>query len=636
MQRTVPSFRLVPLPPPPPLQFALFCDRGRPRASPTDRDVLQTSIARLLAAARVPHTWVGVFAAWLRDGVMPPPDAVDWLHRLAHARRWQQALPGLGSLGEAARPVQERGLHLLQYARALRQWPRHARNVIGVHRSPRGSFDTSALPPIPQLLRPHAAALVAVGMEAIGHVYEALALPVRSRQRGSVRTIEALRCFRLHFEFSRREIALELAQASGWTVTRHAEADVVQPIPTEAWCSHHAALLYSALRQHVGPAWREPELAEAARRWLATLVRDCVRRSGALEHVRAELRAAYPVDARVIADLRACSPMRIGISCWRYAWGWRHAEVLRRRVSAAPRLATVWALAMYCQLASLGDDYDRLKAVAQQHGVTESGWRLLCRHGRALCVPVTRLIWRQNREIHALFAYVRILQHAQCVEPLPVDLAVALLTAHWFTTQLPSDLPIGFLRGAVARRAQYLIEGRNTTRFIEDEFVPALGWLVRARPVLDAQQRRAPWRWFLRRYHAWNERERRAREGHRWAHGLDAMMLGDYDVVPLRDSAVLWSEGERMRTCISRYEAECAQGTYVIYSVRPRGTPHPLAHIGLRIDTDGMATLDQVRGFANRYVESSLEACAALVVARHTAERSELPEPSLAISAECS
>ena len=630
MQRPVPSFRLVSPPPPPPRQLALFCARGQPQLSLTESEALRTPITHLLAVAKVPDRWIGAFAAWLRDGMMPPPDAVDWLCRLAHARRWQQALSCLGSLGDAARPVRERALHLLQYARALRQWPRRARKGIAAHRSRRGGFDIAVLPPIPQTLRPHAAALVAVGMETVGHVYEALALPVRCQRQGSVRTIEVLRCFRLHFDFARHEIGLDFMQASGWTVQRGATADLVEPIPTDAWCSHHATLLHSALRQRLDDAWTTPAVAETAQHWLTALVRDCAQRSGVLTHVRAELRAAYPVDAQVIADLHACSLARTGISCWRYAWGWRHAAVLRRRVSDAPRLAPLWALAMHCQLARLDDDYDRLKAVAQQHGVTESGWRLLCHHSRRLCAPIARLSWRQNREVHGLFGYVRILQQAQCTQPLPFDLAVALLTGHWFTIELPRDLPIGFVRGAIARRAQYLIEGRTSTRFIEDEFVPALGWLMRAQPVLDAQQRRAPWSWFLRRYHAWDERERRVREGRRWTHGLDAMSLRGCDVVPLRDSVTLWSEGERMRTCISRYETECAQGSYVIYSVRPWGAPRAVAHVGVCIDAVGVATLDQVRGFANRAVEPVLAACADDVVARHNAGRAVSPGLPLA------
>ena len=619
MQRTVPSFRLVSPPPPPPRQLALFCARGQPQPSPIDSEALRTPITHLLATAKVPDRWIGAFAAWLRDGVMPPPDAVDWLRRLAHARRWQQALSCLGSLGDTARPVHERALHLLQYARAMRQWPRRARKGIAAHRSRRGGFDIAVLPPIPQTLRPHAAALVAVGMEAVGHVYEALALPVRCQRQGSVRTIEVLRCFRLHFDFMRRDIGLQLMQANGWTEQRGATADLVEPIPTDAWCAHHATLLHPVLRQHLGDAWREPALAEAALHWLVTLVRECAQRSGVLEHVRSELRATYPVDRQVIADLRACSLARTGISCWRYAWGWRHAAVLRQRVSDAPRLAPLWMLAMYCQLAHLDDDYDRLKAVAQQHGVTESGWRLLCHHSRQLCAPIERLSWRQNREIHGLFGYVRVLQQAQCTRPLPFDLAVALLTGHWFTMELPCDLPIGFVRGAIARRAQYLIEGRASTRFIEDEFVPVLGWLVRAQPVLDARQRHASWAWFLRRYRTWDEHERRARTGRRWTHGLDGLRWHGGDLVPLRDSATLWSEGERMRTCISCYETDCAQGSYVIYSVRPRRAPHPVAHIGVRIDADGVATLDQVRGFANCAVGPTVLACADEVVARHAA-----------------
>ena len=75
---------------------------------------------------------------------------------------------------------------------------------------------------------------------------------------------------------------------------------------------------------------------------------------------------------------------------------------------------------------------------------------------------------------------------------------------------------------------------------------------------------------------------------------------------PIRDSATLWHDGERMRTCLTTYANECANGRYLVYAVRTPGRPQPVAHIGIHLHEDGTGHLDQVRGFANRGVEPAL------------------------------
>ena len=140
---------------------------------------------------------------------------------------------------------------------------------------------------------------------------------------------------------------------------------------------------------------------------------------------------------------------------------------------------------------------------------------------------------------------------------------------------------------------------------------------ARARPLLDGNQQVAPWSWFIERYRQWSEHERLQREGQRWTHGIDGIRWRRFDIVPIRDSATLWKEGEQMRTCLSRYAAACAAGAYVIYSVRAGNRERPVAHIGLRIEEEGWATFDQVRGFANAEVER-----APVIQARHQPRRS--------------
>ncbi len=61
-----------------------------------------------------------------------------------------------------------------------------------------------------------------------------------------------------------------------------------------------------------------------------------------------------------------------------------------------------------------------------------------------------------------------------------------------------------------------------------------------------------------------------------------------------------------MRTCLNTYAEYCSKGTYLVYAVRAKGRSRPVAHIGLCLDGDVNAELDQVCGFANSNVEPAL------------------------------
>jgi hypothetical protein len=239
--------------------------------------------------------------------------------------------------------------------------------------------------------------------------------------------------------------------------------------------------------------------------------------------------------------------------------------------------------------------------------VTAAGWKLLCRYSTALYRPLVQ----GNRDLAGsyveLFRYVRLLQRAQWREPMPYVVMQAVFAHRWHVEELDAgELPLGLMRGVIDEIRRPLPLG-GLEEFIEHRFAPVLGWLARAKPKLDANQQRASWNWYWSQYQAWAEKERQRRAAQTWAQGIDGLRWRGFSVQPIRDSATLWQHGELMRTCLSTYAEHCRAGRYVVYAVCADGHARPLAHIGVAISDDGTGELDQVRGFANRMVEPTLE-----------------------------
>lgn len=609
--RSIPAFELThpTLPEPDPEQASLFCAAGAPIRDWLDARSLRTRIDALLGAARVPGSHLRGYANHLCDGNRIDPGLVIWLGSPGRVRRWRELVEGLDPDSDALVAARDRALVLLETAQVMRGWPRAALLALKRQRPSGRAFDLAMFPPLPDRLGEWRHALLPLAIQARALLYSAFAHPVCLRRGEDWCVVEVLESFRLHFDWQRRFITVSQRSPSGYVFHRYAQADLQYPLRTDDWSRCFANSLRQELRTALGWAWSHKDIEEPAFEWLASVVKQIAQRSRLLESVRRQISDAYPYDRKIVGDLHTCKiDLRIGrgLPSGEYIWAWRHAEILRKRVNEAAKLAPLWGLALRLKLIQVGDDFHALRRVVEQHGVTTSGWRLLCRWSRTLFRPMDR----PNADLQVawddMLNYVRLLQRAHAHGPMPYCVARALFARHWYTNELNvADLPLGLVRGAIDQ-VQRRMQLGGVDAFIEHELTPVLSWIARARPVFDNNQQRAPWRRFHARYLEWSEGQRQRRIRIDWNHGIDGLRWRRFHIVPLRDSAMLWQEGEAMRTCISTYADDCQARRYIVYSVRAGGRPRPVAHIGLHLAEDGTGRLDQVRGFANSAVEPAL------------------------------
>jgi hypothetical protein len=612
-----PAFELThpSLPDPDPEQGSLFSTSGSPMPAYLDALAARERARLLIRTIGIPAMHRPGVLAHLCDGTWVDPAALVWLGGSTHVDDWLakvKAWPvevdtGFGSSALAG--VRDRALELGRLARPTQAWPQKALHALRQQRSAGGAFDVAMLPPLPEGLREWRHALLPVAMQCRALLYASFAQPVQKERGPGFRSVEVLDSFRVHFDFHRRFVTLSVRSPSGYYFPRYGQADLLEPLRTDDWCVCFANRLRQELRVALGAAWRVEHIEEMAADWLTALVKRLADRSQLLDHVRATIRAAYPCHRQVICDWQACRIDRRpgqGMSSGAYVWAWRRAETLRKRVAEAPQLAALWGEAVRLRHIGINDDYHALRRHAAVHGVTAAGWKLLARHSIALYRPLIHRIRNAETAYLDLFRYVRLLQRAQWQQPMPLVVMRAVFALHWYVDELDvADLPLGLIRGAIEQIRQPMPLGALDD-FIEHQFIPVLGWLARAKPKLDANQQRASWAWFWARYQAWTEAERQRRETTRWAQGIDDLGWRGFAVVPIRDSATLWQEGERMRTCLTTYTNDCIAGRYLVYSIRTTGQPRPVAHIGLHINDDGTGRIDQVRGFANRPAEPAL------------------------------
>ncbi len=609
--RIVPAFELThpTLPEPDPEQASLFSPGGAPMRDWLAAQSVRDRVDALLSAMRVPGSHRRGYADHLCDGVWIDPGLVVWLGAPGRMRRWRGLVAAFDSDSDALVAARDRARGLLETARVMRSWPRAALLALKRQRPSGRAFDLAMFPPLPDRLGEWRHALLPLAMQARALLYSAFANPTQARRGADWCVVEVLGSFRLHFDMQRRFIDVSQRSHTGYVFKRYAQADLLYPLRTDDWCTCFANRLRQELRTALGWAWSHKDIEEPAFEWLVALVKRIAERSRLLDHVRERIGEAYPYDRQIVRDLHACTidlTRGRGLPTGQYIWAWRHAEILRRRVEEAPKLAPLWGTALRLKLIRIEDDFHELRRLVAQSGVTTAGWKLLCRWSRALFRPVDRPNATLQVAWDDLLAYVRLLQRAQWTAPMPHWVVRALFARHWYNDELDvSELPLGLVRGAIGQVQRGMPLG-ELDAFIEHQFTPVLGWIARAKPVFDRNQQRAPWRWFHARYLEWAEAERQRREKFDWTHGIDGLRWRRFDVVPLRDSAALWQEGEAMRTCLSTYANDCRNQIYIAYSVRAGGRPRPVAHIGLHLDADGTARLDQVKGFANSAVEPAL------------------------------
>jgi hypothetical protein len=247
-----------------------------------------------------------------------------------------------------------------------------------------------------------------------------------------------------------------------------------------------------------------------------------------------------------------------------------------------------------------------LKSAFRDAGLSEAAWRYVVRHGSRL-FKIPWAITKGQKRLEVAIRYMEALDIAGLPPPPPPTVVKAFL--HGYNPHRQDDAILGehfqHLIDPVALRAG-LIEAdlrrqEGNVEGFDEEFLGVCWWSEGLNNLLDANQAKAGWQWFVRR---WQEAEAEQAlledtEQLHWVNRLQEFRLGRMRIVPIESSEELIRESLSMRNCLQSYVENCAGGNFEVYSVRFAATGKRKGCVGIRFDSDGIPTIADVKGFAN-------------------------------------
>jgi len=317
-----------------------------------------------------------------------------------------------------------------------------------------------------------------------------------------------------------------------------------------------------------------------------------------------------PRDIYGIAMASRCNPVGPLLDSRTLNHVWRNERAFRQVARENPQLLPLLlAFVMRIpdgKLVSADDPVHVLKAALRGEGLSEAAWRYVVRHGARLF----RVPWEVGARAQSRFAiavrYLTALENAGFPPPPPPSVASAFL--HGFNEHRidgaligvrfecrfdPAILRAGLLE-ADRRRAEGNIEG------FAEEFLGVCWWAERHANLVDGNQAKAGWKWFVRQWQKAESVDALLHEdvGLHWRTRLDEFEMDACRVVPISSSAALIRESQAMRNCLQNYIGNCANGEFEIYSIRDAATGKRRGCVGFRFD-GGMPECFDAKGFAN-------------------------------------
>lgn len=299
-----------------------------------------------------------------------------------------------------------------------------------------------------------------------------------------------------------------------------------------------------------------------------------------LRRLRARIRGALQLDRRVLAMLRlrgaAQRGVRWSVCSYNNERGWLEATLKVQR--EAPALLPVFF--------GLRDepDFDRrlepvkaLRRLTRTLGVTPQQWRALVGSGRK-GLRLQRALSREfqgaseHRNACEFLALLALLRPTR-LPPLEFWRQLLSMTGtRWnipdagYATELAK-------RQVVLRHLVRVLEARaragEAPPPAEDQHA-VFTWIADVcRTRLHPSERQGGWAWLLRQGREHRELLRRKEVGTReWRPLLPGFEHGRYRVVPVTSSEGVWAEAIAMRHCADQYEAGCAEGKVLMFSVQ--------------------------------------------------------------------
>lgn len=562
-----------------------------------------------------------------RDPLMLVPECVwDWyLHALAvPGARPRAVLPDeLERLEGYLENVASYAIYLRENARHDRLAARVALQAKPLHESHLGKH----FEPVPPRLREHLSRRAAWRMlrDARADLFMRLAGPICGRcVRDGCVVVEFAGVARYVADAPEREIRVEVLERDGQFARRTGRLDLHRPLAGDFWL---VAFVEHWVYRHV------PPLALSDDALLRVWLLACLRREVARLHLVPLLRRAL-VDAfrfmglanpEVVrlARLAELRQRQLGLCTQAYNRTWRDLEVLQCIQRETPTLLHLYQLARRGNQLAPGAGIDDLKRQMRQRGVTQVGWSLLCRHGKAYYRGLLRSR-SLDTSVASIAAHVRLFQQVDAERCPPLPLQRALYVADYLPLQEIAELPPAFVRRAWEELERH--ETRGTADFfIREEFMPVLWWLRQDRPSFDKNQLRAGWSFWVDSYTQRADAHIDSDDGWQCLVELNNIEHGPYVAVPILGTTALIEEGEAMHHCVANFEVDCRGGEYLVLSLRERATWKRAATLGLQLGRNGWF-VDQLKGYANHPAPLALRRMASHVADRVNAAHEAIIE----------
>jgi hypothetical protein len=318
----------------------------------------------------------------------------------------------------------------------------------------------------------------------------------------------------------------------------------------------------------------------------------------------------FPQEIYGIAMASRCNPVGPLLDSRTLNHVWENEHAFRQTARENPQLLPL-LLAFVMQIPAgtqhrAKDPVLALKTALRNKGLPEAAWRYVVKHGARLF----RVPWEVGAQAQSRFEiavrYLTALESAGFPPPPPPSVACAFLhgynvhridgavIANGFENKFdPAVLRAGLLE-ADRRRADGNVEG------FAEEFLGVCWWAERHVGLIDDNQAKAGWKWFVRQWQETESVDALLREdaGLRWQTRLDAFEMDSCRVVPINSSAALIRESQAMRNCLQNCIDNCANGDYEIYSIRDAVSGKRRGCVGFRFDS-GMPECFDAKGFAN-------------------------------------
>jgi hypothetical protein len=346
--------------------------------------------------------------------------------------------------------------------------------------------------------------------------------------------------------------------------------------------------------------------------WLAEAAYRLLRRNPEFRQLRRTLPGLFGIPRDIYSIALASRPRPVGPlidsralnDVWRNGLAFR--QVARENPQLLPLLFAFVDQIPMGETVSTPDPVQTLKKHFRDAGLSEAAWRYVVRHGARLF----RVPWEVSGKQPALEVatrYMEVLQSAGLPPPPPPSVARVLLHGYNPHRNVHATIGVNFhdLIDPVALRAG-LMEADRRRRMgrvdgFAEEFLGVCWWSEALLELLDDNQIKAGWPWFVRR---WKEEEMiqatlDATEIVRWRNRLGPFSFGNVVVVPITSSEAMVRESLAMRNCLQTFIDRCASGDFEVYSVRGRGTRKHMGCIGMQFDELDTPMVADIKGFAN-------------------------------------